>query len=148
MEPELFADRFQPSTDEIVNGLYGDLYVYVDGRFLKGAKARVPVFDHGLLYGDGVFEGIRAYGGRIFKLKEHLDRLYDSAKALMISIPLTRDEFETVIKQLLELNQLQDAHIRPIVHGTEDNVVQRLSERAVWYSHGNPCQGPFTRYEV
>jgi len=115
MELELFADRFQPSLDEIVNEIYGDLYVYVDGRFLKGAEARIPVFDHGLLYGDGVFEGVRAYDGKIFKLDEHLDRLYDSAKTVMITIPLTKDEFRQVIEKLLELNQLRDVHIRPVV---------------------------------
>lgn len=112
---ELFADKFNPDFTKIVNDLYGDLYVYVDGKFLKGAEARIPVYDHGLLYGDGVFEGIRAYQGRLFKADEHLDRLYDSAKAIMLAVPLTKDEFRQVIEKLLELNSLQDAHIRPIV---------------------------------
>jgi len=66
MKMELFADKFEPSADDIVNDLYGDLYVYVDGRFLKGAEARISVFDRGLLYGDGVFEGLRVYGSKVF----------------------------------------------------------------------------------
>jgi len=115
MTIELFADRFQPSLAEIVNEFYGDLYVYIDGKFLKGAEARIPVYDHGLLYGDAVFEGIRVYDGKAFKLDEHLDRLYDSAKGLMISVPLTKDEIKQVIEKLLELNQLREAHARPIV---------------------------------
>jgi branched-chain amino acid aminotransferase len=63
--------------------------VYIDGKFYDEAKAKVSVFDHGLLYGDGIFEGIRAYHGRVFKLKEHIDRLYYSAKAILLTIPMT-----------------------------------------------------------
>ena len=64
--------------------------VYIDGKFYDEDKAKVSVFDHGLLYGDGIFEGIRAYHGRVFKLKEHIDRLYDSAKAILLTIPMTQ----------------------------------------------------------
>ena len=64
------------------------LKIYLDGQFVDEPDAKVSVFDHGLLYGDGVFEGIRFYGGRVFLLEEHLDRLYDSAKAILLTLPL------------------------------------------------------------
>ena len=66
--------------------------VYIDGKFFDERNARISVFDHGLLYGDGIFEGIRAYNGRVFKLDRHIDRLFDSAKALRLTIPLARHE--------------------------------------------------------
>jgi branched-chain amino acid aminotransferase len=69
-----------------------ELLIYLDGKFVPKSEAKVSVYDHGFLYGDGVFEGIRAYNGRVFKLKEHVDRLYDSAKAIAMDIPLTREE--------------------------------------------------------
>ena len=62
--------------------------IYIDGKFLNERDAKISVFDHGLLYGDGVFEGIRAYNGRIFKLKEHIDRLFCSAKAILLKMPM------------------------------------------------------------
>jgi len=65
------------------------MLIYIDGEFLPKAEAKVSVFDHGLLYGDGVFEGIRSYNGRVFKLDEHLERLYDSAKSIMLEIPIS-----------------------------------------------------------
>lgn len=67
-----------------------ELLIYLDGKFVPKSEARVSVYDHGFLYGDGVFEGIRAYNGRVFKLKEHVDRLYDSAKAIAMDISLTK----------------------------------------------------------
>jgi branched-chain amino acid aminotransferase len=73
------------------------------------------VFDHGFLYGDGVFEGIRAYNGKVFKLKEHLDRLYDCAKVIDLQIPISKEEFAKIIIETLERNKLKDAYIRPIV---------------------------------
>ena len=66
--------------------------VYIDGRYYDEKNARISVFDHGLLYGDGIFEGIRAYNGRVFKLKEHIDRLFCSAKALLLNIPMSHAE--------------------------------------------------------
>ena len=66
--------------------------VYVDGRFVEKSKATVSVFDHGLLYGDGIFEGIRAYNGSVFRLVDHIDRLYDSAKSIRLTMPLTKRE--------------------------------------------------------
>ena len=67
-----------------------ELIIYLDGEYVKESEAKISVFDHGVLYGDGIFEGIRAYNGRIFKCKEHIDRLYAAAKAIMLEIPLTK----------------------------------------------------------
>ena len=92
-----------------------NLIVYVNGEFVPGPEARISVFDRGLLYGDAIFEGIREYSGRVFKLDEHLDRLYDSAQITAIKIPLTKAQMKDVILQLLRRNKLMDSHIRPIV---------------------------------
>lgn len=92
-----------------------ELLIYLDGKFVPKSEAKVSVYDHGFLYGDGVFEGIRAYNGRVFKLKEHVDRLYDSAKAIAMDIPLTKEEMSEVILETLRKNNLKDAYIRPIV---------------------------------
>lgn len=88
---------------------------YLNGKFVEEGEARVSVFDHGLLYGDGVFEGIRAYNGYVFKLEEHLERLYDSAKAILLEIPLSKDETREAILETLRANNLKEAYIRPIV---------------------------------
>ncbi|MET1124410.1 MAG: branched-chain-amino-acid transaminase [Archaeoglobaceae archaeon] len=92
-----------------------ELLVYIDGEFVPESQAKISVFDHGFLYGDGVFEGIRAYNGKVFKLWEHLDRLYDSAKAIDLKIPITKEEFAGIILETLRRNKLRDAYIRPIV---------------------------------
>jgi branched-chain amino acid aminotransferase len=92
-----------------------ELLIYLDGEFVPKSEAKVSVYDHGFLYGDGVFEGIRAYNGRVFKLKEHVDRLYDSAKAIAMDIPFTKEEMTEVILETLRQNNLTDAYIRPIV---------------------------------
>ncbi len=92
-----------------------ELLIYLDGKYVPKSEAKVSVYDHGFLYGDGVFEGIRAYNGRVFKLKEHVDRLYDSAKAIAMDIPLTKEEMTEVILETLRQNNLIDAYIRPIV---------------------------------
>ena len=89
--------------------------VYLDGKFVPEEEARVSVFDHGLLYGDGVFEGIRAYNGYVFKLEEHLERLYDSARAILLEIPLSKEELREAILETLRVNNLREAYIRPIV---------------------------------
>lgn len=91
------------------------LLVYIDGEFVPENEAKISIFDHGFLYGDGVFEGIRAYNGRVFRLKEHIDRLYDSAKAIDLEIPVTKEEFMEIILETLRRNNLRDAYIRPIV---------------------------------
>ena len=91
------------------------MLIYIDGKYVPREQAKVSVFDHGFLYGDGVFEGIRAYNGRVFRLKEHLDRLYDSAKTIDIKPPISKDEMAEVICEVLRRNRLDDAYIRPIV---------------------------------
>ena len=91
------------------------MLVYIDGEFLPQEEAKISVFDHGLLYGDGVFEGIRSYQGRVFKLDEHLQRLYDSAKAIMLEIPISIEDMEEAVLETLRRNQLHDAYIRLVV---------------------------------
>ncbi|MBZ4688629.1 MAG: branched-chain amino acid aminotransferase [Clostridia bacterium] len=91
------------------------LTVYFDGKYVPQEEAKVSVFDHGLLYGDGIFEGIRAYHGRVFKLKAHLDRLYDSAKVIQLDIGLTIEEMEEVVLETCRKNNLKDAYIRLVV---------------------------------
>ena len=73
------------------------MLIYLNGEFVPESEAKVSVFDHGLLYGDGVFEGIRAYNGRVFRLEEHIDRLYDSAKTIDLKIPISKAEFAVII---------------------------------------------------
>jgi len=89
--------------------------VYINGQLLPQSQAKISVFDHGLLYGDGVFEGIRAYNGRVFRLTEHLERLYRSAQAIMLAIPLTPEGLEEAVLETLRANSLRDAYIRLVV---------------------------------
>jgi branched-chain amino acid aminotransferase len=91
------------------------MIIYLDGAFVSREEAKVSVFDHGLLYGDGVFEGIRAYNGRVFRLDAHLERLYDSARTIDLAIPVKKEEFAEIILETLRKNNLKDAYIRPIV---------------------------------
>lgn len=91
------------------------LQVYANGDFVPQDQAVTSIYDHGFLYGDGVFEGIRAYNGRVFRLDEHIDRLYDSAMAIMLDIPLSKDEMKQAILETIRVNDLVDAYIRPIV---------------------------------
>jgi branched-chain amino acid aminotransferase len=92
-----------------------ELVVYVDGAYYPKSQAKISVYDHGLLYGDGVFEGIRAYNDVVFKLKEHIDRLYRSAHAIMLQIPLTKDEMTQAVLETLRKNNLSSAYIRLVV---------------------------------
>lgn len=89
--------------------------VYINGKLYPKGEAKVSVFDHGLLYGDGVFEGIRCYNGNIFKLEEHIDRLYDSAEAISLQIQLGRDQLKDAIVSTLKANNLKDSYIRLVV---------------------------------
>jgi len=89
--------------------------IYLDGKFVPEEEATVSVFDHGLLYGDGIFEGIRAYHGKVFRLQEHIDRLYDSAKAILLTIPLTKEEMTEAVLQTLRENDLSEGYIRLVV---------------------------------
>jgi len=89
--------------------------IYIDGKFYGKEDAKISVFDHGLLYGDGVFEGIRAYSRRVFKLKEHIVRLYESAHSIMLKIPLTQEAMIKAVVATLKANKLEDAYIRLVV---------------------------------
>lgn len=89
--------------------------VYVDGKYYSERDAKISVFDHGLLYGDGIFEGIRAYHGQVFKLKEHIDRLFCSAKALLLNIPLSHPEMMQAVVETCRQNKIRDGYIRLVV---------------------------------
>lgn len=89
--------------------------IYIDGKYYDEAKAKISVFDHGLLYGDGIFEGIRAYHGRVFKLKEHIDRLFYSAKAILLTIPMTHEQVMRAVVDTCKKNKLKDGYIRLVV---------------------------------
>jgi branched-chain amino acid aminotransferase len=89
--------------------------VYINGQFYTKEEAKISVFDHGLLYGDGVFEGIRVYENKIFKLKEHIDRLYESAQAIMLSIPMSREELSKAVIESVRQNPYEDAYIRLVI---------------------------------
>ncbi|MBN1411201.1 MAG: branched-chain-amino-acid transaminase [Spirochaetales bacterium] len=89
--------------------------IYIDGKYHDKEDAKIPVFDHGLLYGDGIFEGIRVYGGKIFKLREHLERLYDSAKAILLAIPMDHDAMQNAVEECVSLNRIKDGYIRLVV---------------------------------
>jgi branched-chain amino acid aminotransferase len=91
------------------------LKIYISGKLYDKADAKISVYDHGLLYGDGVFEGIRAYSGRVFRLKQHVDRLYESARSIHLEIPLTRDAMARAINETVAVNNLSDAYIRVVV---------------------------------
>lgn len=98
-----------------------ELQIYIDGKWFPKSEAKISVFDHGLLYGDGVFEGIRSYGSLVFKLDEHLNRLWESAHTLMLEIPMTKKQMETAIIETLRRNKLTDGYIRVVVtRGTGD----------------------------
>ena len=92
-----------------------ELQVYIDGEFYPKSQAKISVYDHGFLYGDGVFEGIREYNGVVFKLKEHVDRLYRSAHAIMLQIPLTKEEMAKAVVETLRKNKMKDSYIRLVV---------------------------------
>src|SRR5580658_8085238 len=89
--------------------------IFIDGKFYSERDAKISVFDHGLLYGDGVFEGIRAYNGRVFKLKEHIDRLFYSAKAILLEIPMSHAEVMKATVGTIHANKLRDCYVRLVV---------------------------------
>src|SRR4026208_876471 len=89
--------------------------IYVNGKYCDEEDAKVSVFDHGLLYGDGIFEGIRAYNGRVFKLKEHIDRLFYSAKAILLTIPLSHSNMMEAVVDTCRRNKIRDGYIRLVV---------------------------------
>src|SRR4051812_20352234 len=88
--------------DQAMNGL-----IYVGGAFRPEAEATVSVLDHGLLYGDGIFEGIRAYNGRVFRLERHIERLFDSAKAIRMDVPMSQDEIVETVLETCRRNEIK-----------------------------------------
>lgn len=92
-----------------------NLKVWLNGRLVSVAEAKISVFDHGVLYGDGVFEGLRSYGGRVFRLKQHLQRLEDSARAIRLAMPMSREEITEAIYRTMEANAIRDGYIRLVV---------------------------------
>jgi branched-chain amino acid aminotransferase len=92
-----------------------ELLVHIDGNYYPKSQAKISVYDHGLLYGDGIFEGIRAYNGIVFKLKEHIDRLYRSAHTIMLQIPVQKEEMINIVLETLRKNSLKDSYIRLVV---------------------------------
>ncbi len=97
-------------------------WIYLDGEFVSRSEAKVSVFDHGFLYGDGIFEGIRAYEGRVFKLDEHLERFHQSARAIALKLPLSGNELKEKILETLRKNELRDAYIRVVVSRGEGDL--------------------------
>ena len=91
------------------------LKIYISGKYFDKEDAKISVYDHGLLYGDGVFEGLRSYGGKVFRLKQHLDRLWESARAIWLEIPMTRDEMAKAVNDTLALNGIKDGYIRLVI---------------------------------
>jgi branched-chain amino acid aminotransferase len=89
--------------------------IYIDGKYYDQKNAKISVFDHGLLYGDGIFEGIRAYNGRVFKLTEHIDRLFCSAKAILLNVPLSHGEMARAVIETCRRNRIRDGYIRLVV---------------------------------
>lgn len=92
-----------------------ELKVFMNGTFVPTSEAKVSVYDHGLLYGDGIFEGIRAYNGRVFRLEAHIDRLFDSAKMIYLDISMTKQEVMDAVIDTLRINNLEDAYVRLVV---------------------------------
>lgn len=91
------------------------LKVYIGGKLFDKSDAKISVYDHGLLYGDGVFEGIRSYAGKVFRLEQHVDRLYDSARAIWLEIPMTRADMAQAVVDTLKVNGIADGYVRLIV---------------------------------
>ncbi len=89
--------------------------IFIDGKYHDERNAKISVFDHGLLYGDGIFEGIRAYHGRVFKLKEHIDRLFYSAKAILLEIPISSAQITRAVVEVCRENKIRDGYIRLVV---------------------------------
>ncbi len=89
--------------------------IFIDGKYFNEREAKISVFDHGLLYGDGIFEGIRAYHGRVFKLKEHIDRLFYSAKAILLKVPMSPAQIARAVIEACRENKIRDGYIRLVV---------------------------------
>src|SRR3954449_10370571 len=110
-------DTIEPAIESRPRATIGvkEAKIYIDGKFYSEADAKVSVFDHGLLYGDGVFEGIRFYNGRVFRLEEHLERLWASARSICLEIPMTRQKMSEALLNTIRENHLRDGYIRLLV---------------------------------
>jgi branched-chain amino acid aminotransferase len=91
------------------------LQIYISGKYYEKEHAKISVYDHGLLYGDGVFEGMRSYHGKVFRLKQHLDRLWDSARSIWLTIPITQEQLAHAVNETLAKNSIRDGYIRLLV---------------------------------
>src|ERR1700681_4464744 len=91
------------------------LQIYIDGKFYPESDAKISVFDHGLLYGDGVFEGIRFYNGRVFRLEEHLQRLWDSARSICLEVPISHAQMTEALLETIRKNDMREGYIRLLV---------------------------------
>jgi branched-chain amino acid aminotransferase len=111
------ADAIEPAIESRPRRATGvkEAKIYIDGKFYSEANAKISVFDHGLLYGDGIFEGIRFYNGRVFRLEEHLERLWDSARSICLEIPMTHEEMTEAVLETIRQNHLHDGYIRLLV---------------------------------
>ena len=89
--------------------------IYINGKYYSKEDAKISVYDHGLLYGDGVFEGMRTYSGKVFKLDQHIDRLYQSARAILLTIPISKQEMTDAVNNTVKLSGLADSYIRLVV---------------------------------
>jgi branched-chain amino acid aminotransferase len=112
-QTQLYREKFH-STSELVGDLY-NLYAYIDGVFVKGDDVKVSIWDHSYLYGDSVFEGIRAYNGKIFKLTEHIQRLFESAKSIEITCPLSLQEMSEAVIRTFRINKIREGHGRATI---------------------------------
>jgi branched-chain amino acid aminotransferase len=99
----------------ILKNISMPLQIYIGGQFYDKENAKISVYDHGLLYGDGVFEGMRSYSGKVFRMQQHLDRLYESALAICLTIPISKAQMENDVNKTLQINSLKDAYIRLVV---------------------------------
>lgn len=114
-KPELKKAAVKPADETSRATAPQELTIFLDGKFVPQSEAKVSVFDHGLLYGDGIFEGIRFYNGRVFRLEEHTDRLWDSARSICLEIPMSKEAMNEALLETVRRNNLRDGYIRQIV---------------------------------
>jgi len=116
-EPTAESAAIEPAVESRPRATPGvkEAKIYIDGKFYSEANAKVSVFDHGLLYGDGIFEGIRFYNGRVFRLEEHLERLWDSARSICLQVPISKREMAAAVLETIRQNDLRDGYIRLLV---------------------------------
>lgn len=127
------------------------MVIYCNGKFVDSQDATISVFDHGFLYGDGVFEGIRAYSGKVFKLKEHIDRLYESADVILLKIGVSRQEMMEIVVETIRKNKLTDAYVRLIVsRGVGDLGLdpQKCPDSGIYCIAGNIVLFPQAIYDA